>query len=125
MTAAELLLTFRAEFPEFDSMSDSAVTGYLTKALAIHAICEFATLYLAAHLIVMNEAAGVGGTGAELDSGGSAREVLSETGKSINTTFKGMSSKDGDSIYASSAYGRMYIVLRNNCSGKKFSVRVA
>lgn len=125
MTSAELLPIFREQFPEFDLIIDAVVLKYLTTASVIHALCELATVHLAAHLITINAESGLGGTGASVDGGGSAREVLSDAGKSINASYKSVSEKDGDSFYAATAYGRMYIILRDACPGRGFSVRVA
>lgn len=124
MTAAELLPIFREHFPEFNSKDDVYVTLYLNNALVIHAICELATIYLAAHLIVIDTESGVGGSGGSVDGGG-ARETSSETAKSVSASFKSMAA-DGtdDAFYTSTPYGRMYVVLRNSCPGKRFSVRV-
>ncbi len=125
MTAEELLPVFREQFPEFDSKTDETVLLYLNNAMLIHAICEMATVYLAAHLIVIDTYSGIGGSGGSVDGGGS-RETVSETAKSVSASFAQIA-KDGtdDSFYTSTPYGRMYIVLRNTCPGKKFSVRVA
>ena len=125
MTAAELIIIFREQFPEFDAKPDAEVTLFLNNALLIHAICAMATVYLAAHLCTIDTESGVGGSGGQVDNGGSAREVSSESAKSISTSFKAMSkSESGDSFYTATPYGRMYIVLRDSCPGKRFSVRV-
>lgn len=125
MTAAELLPVFREQFPEFDGKSDESVLLYLNNALLIHAICGMATVYLAAHLCTIDAETGVGGSGGKVDGGG-ARETVSETAKSVSASFAKLA-KDGtdDAFYTTTPYGRMYIVLRNNCPGRKFSVRVA
>ena len=125
MTTAELLPIFREQFPEYNSKSDDEILLYLNNALIIHALCEMATVYLAAHLITIDSESGVGGSGGSVDGGG-VRETSSETAKSVSASFKGMA-KDGsnDSFYTNTPYGRMYITLRNNCPGKRFSVRVA
>jgi len=125
MTAAEILSVFREQFPEFSGKTDEEVTIFLNNAILIHAICEMATVYLAGHLCTIDADSGLGGTGGTVDNGGGAREVLSETAKSISTSFKSMG-KDGttDSFYTATPYGRMYIVLRDTCPGRRFSVRV-
>lgn len=125
MTAEQLLSVFREQFPEFDSKSDDDVILSLGNALLIHAICGMATVYLAAHLCTINAESGVGGSGGAVDGGG-VREKTSESAKTISASFAKLA-KDGtdDSFYTSTPYGRMYLVLRNNCPGRKFSVRVA
>lgn len=125
MTAAELLPIFREQFPEFVAKTDDEVLLLLYNAILIHAICEMATVYLAAHLCVLNTDSGVGGSGGSVDGGG-VREKLSDTAKSISASFAKIA-KDGsnDAFYTSTPYGRMYITLREACPGKKFSVRVA
>lgn len=126
MTAAELLPIFREQFPEFDSKLDSDVLLLLGNALLVHCICGMATVYLAAHLSVIDDDSGVGGAGGSVDQGGSAREVSSESAKNISASFNSMSkSNSGDSFYTATPYGRMYIILRDSCPGRKFSVRVA
>lgn len=125
MTAEQLLPEFRELFPEFSVKPDDEVLRYLNNALRIHALCGMATVYLAAHLCTLDANSGVGGSGGNVDGGGS-RETVSETAKSISASFAKLS-KDGtdDAFYTSTPYGRMYIVLRNNCPGRKFSIRVA
>ena len=125
-TPEELLPIFREEFPEFSEKSDALVEMFLEKALLVHALCQMATVYLAAHLCVTfaEAKAGEEGDGAPIDSGG-AREMISETAKSIATTYQAMTEAGSpDTFYASTIYGRMYIVLRDSCAAKKFSVRV-
>lgn len=125
MTAAELLPDFREQFPEFDAKTDDEVTLLLNNALLIHAICPMATIYLAAHFCVLNASTGVGDTGGGVDGGG-VRESTSETAKSVSASFAKLSQDGtGDAFYTNTPYGRMYIQLRDNCPGKKFSVRVA
>ncbi len=125
MTAAELLPDFREQFPEFDAMSDADVSKYLDNAILIHAICPMATVYLSSHLVTIDANTGIGGSGGSVDGGG-IREVISEGAKSISSSFSKLA-EDGskDAFYTNTAYGRMYIVLRDACPGKKFSVRVA
>lgn len=125
MTAAELLPDFREQFPEFDVKTDDEVTLLLNKAILIHAICPMATVYLAAHFCVLDTSTGVGGSGGSVDAGG-LREKVSESGKSISSSFAKISQDgSGDALYTNSPYGRTYIMLRNHCPGAKFHVRVA
>jgi len=126
MIAAELLPIFRDQFPEFDGETDEKILRILNNAILIHALCEMATVHLAAHLLTINNDSGVGGSGGSVDGGGAAREVVSETAKSISTSFNSMTAAgSGDSFYASTPYGRTYLELRKNCSPRRFSVRVA
>lgn len=119
---------FREQFPEFSGVPDADIGKYIVLAEGIHTACPMATVYLAAHLLTVLTAdnVGVAGSGgANVDGGGSAREVMSETANKVSTTFAGMSTgKAGDSYFTSTAYGRMYIVLRDSCVAGKFSVRV-
>lgn len=123
MTAEELLPLFRAQFPEFDAKVDDAVVNTLNTALVIHAICELATIYLAAHICTIDADSGVGDTGGSVDAGG-LREKTSDSAKSISASFVSLATKDGDAFYTNTPYGRMYLVQRNSCAGKRFSVRV-
>lgn len=125
-TAAELLPIFRDEFPEFDAVPDETILKYLNNALLIHAICPMATVYLAAHLYSLDQDSGIGsdpGPSNPVDGGG-VREVTSERAKNITATFKSQSDKGSDSFYTTTPYGRMYLVLRDACPGRGFSVRV-
>ena len=125
MTAEQLLPVFREQFPEFSVKPDDEALKYLNNALRIHAICGMATVYLSAHLCTVNSDSGVGGSGGSVDAGG-VREKTSDSAKNISASFAKLA-QDGtdDAFYTSTPYGRMYIVLRNNCPGRKFSVRVA
>lgn len=125
-TTEELLPVFRREFPEFDAKSDDLIKMFIEKALLIHALCEMATVYLAAHFCVTFASlkAGEAGDGAPIDAGG-IREVIGETAKSISTTYQSMTEAgSADAWYITTLYGRVYVSLKNSCSAKKFSVRV-
>lgn len=122
MTAEELLSLFREYFPEFDSEPDGKVLRYLNLALSIHAICQDATIYLAAHFITLDNASGVGGSGGSVDGG--LGEKTSERAKNVAATYKAQAMNDGDSFYTTTPYGRMYIAQRDACPGRRFSVRV-
>lgn len=123
MTAVELLPLFREQFPEFAAKTDDEALQLLNNALVIHAICEQATLYLAAHICTLNTASGVGSTGGSIDAGG-VREKVSETAKTISASFAKLAAKNGDAFYTNTPYGRMYITMRDACTGRRFSVRV-
>jgi len=125
MLVSELLPIFREQFSEFDAKPDADVLVILANAIIVHCICPLATVYLAAHIVTVDTDSGVGGSGGAVDGGGSAREVSSETAKSISTSFESMSKSDsGDSFYTATPYGRMYVILRDACPGRRFSVRV-
>ena len=123
MTPAELLPIFREHFPEFSRKTDNSVLLTINTALVIHAICELATIYLAAHICTIDADSGVGGSGGSVDAGG-VREKTSDAAKSISASFVSLASKEGDAFYTNTPYGRMYITLRDACPGRRFSVRV-
>lgn len=123
MTAEELLPLFREQFQEFSNKADVEVLKVLNTALAIHSICQLATVYLAAHICTIDADSGVGSTGGSVDAGG-VREKASESAKSISASFVALATKDGDSFYTNTPYGRMYLTQRNSCTGRRFSVRV-
>ena len=121
MTAEELLSTFRARFPEFITQFDDRLLLYLGDALRIHALCETAVLYLAAHLLTLDIDTGAGSTGASVDGGDG--EVTAESAGGVSASYKSQAAKEKDVFYMSTAYGRRYVALRNACPGYKFSVR--
>lgn len=123
MTAVELLPEFRKQFPEFSCKTDDFILQSLASALVIHAICELATIYLAAHICTIDADSGIGGDGGSVDAGG-VREKTSDSADSISASFVTLASKEGDAFYTNTPYGRMYITMRNSCPGRRFSVRV-
>lgn len=122
MTSEELLPLFRTRFPEFITQPDSRLLMYLGDALHIHALCETAVLYLASHLLTIDNDTGAGSIGASMDGGDG--EVLSESAGEVSASYKSQSAKEKDVFYMSTAYGRRYVALRNACPGYKFSVRI-
>ena len=122
MTSEVLLLSFRTRFPEFIMQLDERLTMYINDALCIHALCDTAVLYLAAHLLALDIDSGAGLTGASPDGGGG--EIISESAGGVSASYKSQAKKEKDVFYMSTAYGRRYVVLRNACPGYKFSVRV-
>lgn len=123
MTSAELLPLFRTQFPEFACKTDDQSLRAINSALVIHAICELATIYLAAHICTIDKDSGVGEGGGSVDAGG-VREKTSDAADKISASFVSLASKEGDAFYTNTPYGRMYITMRDACSGRRFSVRV-
>ena len=121
MTVDVLLPLFRIRFPEFITQIDARLEMYLADALLIHALCETATLYLAAHLLTVDMDSGASSTGASVDGGDG--EVTSESAGGVSASFKSQADKGKDVFYMSTSYGRRYVALRNACPGYKFSVR--
>ena len=68
-SAAELLIQFRAKFPEFDSVADSLVLETINEALHIFALCDLPVLWLTAHLLTVDADSGAGSGGAPVDGG--------------------------------------------------------
>ncbi len=123
-TAAELLPAFRVRFPEFDSETDERVTAFIDDALCIFALCEKATLYLAAHLLTLSNGTGVGVPGSSVPIDGGAGETTSESVGSLSVSVSTQSSNPEDVFYTSTAYGRQYLALKNACPAYRFSARV-
>lgn len=121
----ELLIKFRALFPEFQNVSDVVVLLYIEMAGKIFCACTTAQLYLAAHLLTLDDANGVGqnggSVGGSLDGGNG--EVTNERVGELEVTTKAMADKGADTYYTTTPYGRRYIVLRNACPAYVFSAR--
>lgn len=121
-TAADLLPDFRIRFQEFVSETNERVTLYLIDALTIFSGCKTATLYLAAHLLTLDNDAGVGGSGASVDGGGG--ETTSETVGAESVSLMSQAERGSETFYTTTAYGRRYLALRNTCPARGFSVIV-
>ena len=121
----ELVLSFRTRFVEFDAaaVSDPLLNLYLEEALDVFDLCPRAVIFLAAHLIVLDQVSGVGVSGGASVDGGDG-ELISDKVGSVSGTYRSMADKGKDTFYTTSVYGRRYIVLRNACSGYSFTVRV-
>ena len=117
-TTAELFTKFRATFTELASVTDEKVTRFLEEARLIHAIRETATLYCAAHLVVLDR-----DEGAYTVDGG-AGLVEGETVGPGMTTFKSQAKDEQETFFARSSYGRMFLTLERRTPEKIMSMRV-
>ena len=96
---------FRAQFPELQTSPDVVIANAITTAYAMHSQVRLATLYLAAHLVVLT---------AE-DTGkpdGGSGEITSETsvgGKMV--MYMQMAESGREIFYTRTSYGRTFITL--------------
>ena len=120
-SAAELMVLFRARFPEFDLVADSIVLTSIDEALHIFALCDLPVLWLTAHLLTLDADSGIGDTGASVDGG--EGETSSESVGSVSASFKTQADKGSDTFYASTSYGRRYLTLRKTTPAYAFTVR--
>lgn len=108
---------FAAAFPEF-SVDSSDVQGALDTACAIHSFKPLATLYLAAHLLVLaseDQAGPDGGSG----------EVTSETSVGNKLTqYKAMAETGGEVFFTRTSYGRTFLTLEKRTARHGLSVMV-
>jgi len=121
-SAAELLIQFRAKFPEFDSVADSLVLETINEALHIFALCDLPVLWLTAHLLTVDADSGAGSGGAPVDGG--EGETTSESAGGVSASFKTQADTGSDTYYTSTAYGRRFLALRKTTPGYAFTVRV-
>lgn len=114
------LAGFRARFPEFDAVADDRVILFIDDALEIHAQCEKATLYLAAHLLASAPQEGVIAS----DDGGSG-EVSSMSNGGESISYKTQANTGAETFFTTTSYGRTFLTMERRCAGRRFSVRVA
>ena len=120
-TVAELLIDFDIRFPEFSGESEARKTLYIEDAICIFNCCDKAIIYLAAHLLTLDNASGAGSTGGDVDGGNGL--VSSEAVGSVNTSYANQAvAGSKDVYYETTPYGRRYIQLRNACSGYRVSM---
>lgn len=123
-SSADRLAKFRVRFPEFVGETDARINLYIDDACEIFACCETPILYLAAHLLTLDNASdiGVAGSGGVNDGGNGV--VASEAVGAVNTSYKNVADANTkDVFYETTPYGRRYIQGRNACPGYRVSVR--
>ena len=120
-SAAELMVLFRARFPEFDLVADSIVLAIINEALHIFALCDLPVLWLTAHLLTLDANYGIGSTGGSVDGG--EGETTSESVGGVSASFKSQADTGADAFYTSTSYGRRYLTLRKTTPAYAFSVR--
>jgi hypothetical protein len=117
----EMLVEFRIRFPEFAAESDARILIYLNDALKIFSLCCTTVLYLAAHLLTLDNDSGAGGSGGSVDGG--EGETVSESAGGVSASFKSQADTGKDSFYTVTPYGRRFLAMRNTCGAYKLSVR--
>lgn len=121
MAASDLLPEFRALFPEFATEPDAKVLIYLGLALSTFAKCTNATLYLAAHNLVMANSAGIGSTGGTIGSNQDSLPLKSMQVDGKSASFMEVT-KDKDAQYSTTTYGLFFLQLKKACSSYIFSI---
>ena len=121
MTASDLLPEFRVLFPEFNSEPEAKVTIYLDLAIATFAKCKNATLYLAAHNLIMANSAGIGSSGDSVGNNQNALPLQSMQVDGKSASFMKVA-KDKDAQYTTSTYGLLFLQLRKACASYVFSI---
>lgn len=117
----DLLADFRVRFPEFAADEDVRIIMYIEDAQSIFNCCDKAIIYLAAHLLTLDNASGAGSTGGEDDGGNGV--VASETVGRVSTSYVNQSAAGSkDVYYETTPYGRRYIQLRNACAGYRVTM---
>lgn len=112
------LTTFRTRFPEFAQTADSIVELALSDAKLLHARCPTATLFLAAHLLTLDQDE----TATGVDGGNGEASNMSDGSESIS--FVTQAETGQEAFYTTTKYGRRFLALEKRCIGKRFSVRV-
>lgn len=116
-TLLEMLPLFRERFPEFIGEEDKRITTYLSLARTIFCKCGEATLYLAAHLLVMANSNGMGKAGntQELGTNQDAQALESIKVDSKTVSFSKMTAPQ-DAVYTTTNYGMIFLQLKKACS---------
>ena len=123
MSLDEFILAFRELFPEFDGVSDTLLAIYYDQGLAIFSACNYAMLYLVAHLISIDQANGISGNGSGGSIDGGNGENTSEKVGEIQVNMMAMAESGKETYFTSTPYGRRYLTFRNTCPTRAFSVR--
>jgi len=121
MAASDLLPEFRVLFPEFATEPDAKVLIYLGLALSTFAKCTNATLYLAAHNLVMANSAGIGSTGGTIGNNQDSLPLKSMQVDGKSASFMEVT-RDKDSQYSTTTYGLFFLQLKKACSSYIFSI---
>lgn len=93
---------------------------YIGDALSIFNCNDKATVYLAAHFLVLDNESGAGSTGGDVDGGNAF--VTSESVGAVSTSYQASgNTKDAD--FETTPYGRRYIKFRNSTPAYRVSMR--
>ncbi len=121
MTANDLLPKFRELFPEFSAEPDAKVLIYLELALGTFAKCTNATVYLAAHNLVMGNSAGIGSTGETVGNNQASLPLQSMGVDGKSASFMKIT-KDKDAQYSTTTYGLFFLQLKKACANYVLSL---
>ena len=127
-TAEEMLPIFKTTFPEFNGTSDDRVLVFLNLARTIFYKCQDATLYLAAHLLVLANSNGIGDESAtDQQIGGNQASLPLSMAKVGNkqAMFAQFTKNSNDTQYVTTNYGVIFLQLKNACLQYKFAAGVA
>jgi hypothetical protein len=127
LSLAEFISAFRELFPlpQFDWVSDALLGIYYDQALHIFSKCNYAMLYLVAHLLAIDNENNIaeGDSGAGMD-GGNGENMQEKVGE-IQVMMKTMADSGLDTYYTSTSYGRRYLAFKKACPSYAVSARVA
>ena len=104
---AATLSDFRSRFPEFSTTADDVVNVVLGDSALFLSAPAIGQLYAAAHLLAIaaqENAVADGGAGVVTD------EVLGP----LRRTYMTMAGNEREAFWATSAYGRRYLTIRNS-----------
>lgn len=110
---------FQAAFPEFAGVDSAVISFWIATATEISAIRETATMFLTAHLVVMDQTERDGGIAPLDDRGGLIAE---ETMGPRKLAYMVQAETAPETFYARSYYGRMFMALERRATA--MSIRV-
>jgi len=109
------LAEFREAFPELSARPDDAVVRALQVAQAIHCLRHIATLYCAAHLLVVADDI--------IQPDGGQAEATERGMGQLTTKYQAQAERGRESFFTTSSYGRQFLTLERR-SSYAMSVRV-
>ncbi len=106
-----MLTEFREQFPEFSASSDAQVERVLAEATEIHNQSKRATLFLAAHLLKLDQQTS--------DGVESSPEKESASAGALSVSYKTQAETGREAFFTSTSYGKRFLTLekRNARSG--------
>lgn len=118
---------FRALFPEFEKIAAARVRTYIELATAIFNKGNKATLYLAAHLLVLAEDYKMGDANGQPHAGETQNLLALASARidSKSVSFIAMCKNATDNFYTTTLYGLIFLQLRRACANYVFALGVA
>ena len=110
---------FKKKFPELaGSLTDTEITGYITMACELSNSNKTSTLYLIAHLYVLEK-----NEGGSLMDGGSG-EITSETMNRKMYKYQSMAESERDVFYTRTMYGRVFLAFEKRSPSRTLGMFV-